>query len=189
MMRKEITYFENKGPENTMETFRLAKARAEELGIKDVIVASTSGETGVKATEIFEGYNIVVVSHHTGYKEPGFQEMTEENLSKIREKGGKVLTCIHAFLGLERAIRSLLNTAYPVEVIAQTLRLFGQGTKVAIEISLMAADAGLIPVDRDVITIGGSGKGADTALVIKPANSIRFFDLFVREIIVKPRAK
>jgi hypothetical protein len=63
----------------------------------------------------------------------------------------------------------------------------GEGTKVCVEITLMAADAGLIPVDADVISIGGSGRGADTALRIQPANAAKFFDLKIREIIAKPR--
>jgi hypothetical protein len=77
--------------------------------------------------------------------------------------------------------------AYQVdEVMAYTLRIFGQGTKVAVEIALMAADAGLVRTGEDVISIGGSGKGADTALVLRPATSSHLFDLRVREVICKP---
>ena len=63
----------------------------------------------------------------------------------------------------------------------------GEGTKVCVEIVVMAADAGLIPVDKDVIDIGGTGRGADTAMVIKPANASKFFNLKIRETIAKPR--
>jgi len=69
------------------------------------------------------------------------------------------------------------------------LRLFGEGMKVAVEIVAMAADAGLIPVDRDVIAIAGTGRGADTAIVIRPANSKNLFDMTIREIIAKPRIR
>jgi hypothetical protein len=55
-----------------------------------------------------------------------------------------------------------------------------------VEITLMAADAGLIPTDQDIIAVGGTGSGADTALRIKPANAARFFDLRIREVIAKP---
>ena len=51
----------------------------------------------------------------------------------------------------------------------------------------MVADAGLIPIDRDIIAIAGSSSGADTALLIKPANASRFFDLKIKEIIAKPK--
>ena len=51
----------------------------------------------------------------------------------------------------------------------------------------MAADAALIPTDTEVIAVGGSGKGADAACVIKPAHMNNFFDLEIREIIAMPR--
>jgi len=65
--------------------------------------------------------------------------------------------------------------------------LLGEGTKVCVEIVIMAADAGLIPVVKDVIAIAGTGRGADTALVVRPANASTFFDLKIRETIAKPR--
>ena len=186
---KSIVYFEKSGEDNTGEVLKLARRRAEELGIKDIVVASTHGNTGAKASEFFKGYNLVVVSHCAGYKEPGSQELTEENRRIIEKNGGRILTCMHTFQGIERAIRNTFNTAYPIEIMAQTLKLFGDGTKVVVEVVAMAADAGLIAVDKDVIGMGGSHSGADTALVIKPANSIRIFDIMIKEIIAKPRGK
>lgn len=186
-IEKTIVYFDDPGDENTEETLRLAKRRADELEIKDVVVASISGATGLKASRLFEGFNLVIVSHHTGLKEPGVQELTEENRKMIEKIGGRILTGTHAFMNVERAIRNMFTTAYPAEIMAQTLRLFGRGMKVAVEIATMAADAGMIPVDKDVICIAGSRKGADTAVVLKPANSTRIFDLTIREIIAKPR--
>jgi hypothetical protein len=62
----------------------------------------------------------------------------------------------------------------------------GEGTKVCVEIALMATDAGLIPVNKDIITVAGTGRGADTALRILPANASKFFDLRIRGVIAKP---
>jgi len=73
------------------------------------------------------------------------------------------------------------------DVVAMTLRMFGQGMKVACEIAAMAADAGLVRTDEEIITIGGTGRGADTAVVVQPACTHRFFGLKVKEIICKPR--
>ena len=70
-------------------------------------------------------------------------------------------------------------------MIADTLRLMGQGVKVAVEIAVMAADAGVLS-GQDIIAIGGTAKGADAAVVIKPAHMNNFFDLKIREIICKP---
>ena len=163
-----------------------AKKRAEDLGIRSVIVASTKGGTGVKAAEMFRGYNVVVVTHSTGFIGPDVQELTRENREQILKTGGKILTTTHAFGGLGRAIRRKFNTYQSDEIVANTLRVFGQGTKVAIEIALMAADSGLVSVKENVISIGGSGGEADTAVVLQPANVQDFFDVKVREIICKP---
>jgi hypothetical protein len=104
----------------------------------------------------------------------------------LQNLGVRVLTCQHAFGGVGRGVRNRLGTYQVDEIMAYTLRTFGQGTKVAIEMALMAADAGLVRTDEDVISIGGTESGADTALVIKPANSSRVFEMKVREIICKP---
>lgn len=186
-IEKNVVYFSNPGEDNTEAVLALAGRRAEELGIRDIVVASTRGETGVKASKVFKEFNLVVVTHHTGFREPGKQEMTEENRRLIEANGGKIFTGTHVFMNVERAIRNKFNTAYPTGIIAQTLRLFCEGMKVAVEIAAMAADAGLIPVDRDVISIAGNGIGADTAAVIRPANSTRIFDMVIREIIAKSR--
>lgn len=185
-MEKMTVYFEKPG-DHTEEVLKLAKKRAEELGIRDIVVASTTGRTGAVASEVFRGYNLVVVTHQVGYKDPGTHELLEEYRREIEKNGARILTCTHAFLGVERAIRKAMNTAYPAEIMAQTLRMFGQGTKVAVEIAAMAADAGMVPHDRDVIAMAGTGKGLDTALVLKPDNTLRIFEVFVREIIAKPR--
>ena len=189
------TYFEKQGKENTERTLELAKRRAEELGIKTILVASTRGETGVKACETFRGYDVVVVTHSTGFKEPNHQELTGENRAAIEAAGGKVLTCQHALGGVGRAVRKKLRTYQLEEFIAYTLRIFGEGMKVVVEIALMAADAGLARTDEaasshvrsGVIAIAGTGRGADTAVVLKPANAQAFFDLRVLEILCKPR--
>lgn len=188
LIERKTVYFEAPGKQNTESVLELVKNYAQAEGIRDIVVASTTGETGAKASRIFKGFNVVVTSHHVGFQEPGMWEMEEDNRKKILENGARILTATHALSGVERAIRKKFETIMPLEIMAHTLRLFGEGTKVCVEITIMAADAGLIPVDREVIAIGGTGIGADTALVIKPANASNFFDLEIREIIAKPRS-
>ena len=187
-MEAKIVYFENPGGENTEEVFRIAKQRAEELGIKTILVASTGGSTGVKAVEAFKGLRVIVVSHATGMREPDTQEFAEENRKTVESKGGTILTTTHAFAGLSRAMKNKFNTIVIADIIANTLRIFGEGMKVACEISMMAADGGLVRTDEDVISIAGTGSsgGADTAVVLKPVNTHNFFDLKIREILCKP---
>jgi uncharacterized protein len=187
MMEIENVYFPEPGSANTERTLEIAKRRAEQLGIKTIVVASTSGETGVKAVKVFANHKVVVVTHAAGFPAPDVQELTQQNRAKILEKGGTILTATHAFGGVGRAVRRRFNTYQVDEIIAQTLRVFGQGAKVACEIALMAADAGLIRTDEEVVSIGGTASGADTALVIKPAHTHDFFELKVREVLCKPR--
>ena len=187
-VERKTVYFEAPGKQNTESVLELVKNYAQDEGIRDIVVASTTGETGVKASRLFREFNLVVVSHHVGFQEPGVWELKEENCKKILGNGAKILTATHALSGAERAVRKKFETIMPLEIMAHTLRLFGEGTKVCVEITVMAADAGLIPVDREVIAIGGTGRGADTALVIKPATASRFFNLEIREIIAKPRS-
>ena len=187
MMEIENVYFPEPGSANTERTLEIAKRRAEQLGIKTIVVASTSGETGVKAVKVFANYKVVVVTHAAGFPAPDVQELTQQNRAKILEKGGTILTATHAFGGVGRAVRRRFHTYQVDEIIAQTLRVFGQGAKVACEIALMAADAGLIRTDEEIISIGGTASGADTALVVKPAHTHDFFELKVREVLCKPR--
>lgn len=181
-----IVYFDRPGAENTEETLRLAKVRAENLAIKNIAVASSTGRTGLLASEIFKSYNLVIVTHVTGFNEPNVQRFLPENRVKIQDNGGKILTAAHAFGGLGRAVNRKFNTIQVDEIIANVLRLFGQGTKVACEVCCMATDAGLFRTDENAIGIGGSGGGADTALVLSPTNTHTFFNMHIREIVCKP---
>ncbi|MFH1775031.1 MAG: pyruvate kinase alpha/beta domain-containing protein [Chloroflexota bacterium] len=186
-MELKVAYFEQKGKENSEEVLRLARQRADELGITSIVVASTVGDTAVRAVDVFQGMKVVVVTHAAGFHEPNTQEFTAENRKAVEDKGGIVLTSAHAFGGISRAIKNKFATVVTGDIIAQTLRIFGQGTKVVCEIALMAADSGLVRTDEDLIAVAGSGRGADTAMVIRPACSHNFFELVVREVLCKPR--
>jgi hypothetical protein len=190
-MELKTTYFEKPGGvENTGKTLALAKARAKALGIKTIVVASTVGGTAVKAINIFKGLKVIVVTHVAGFREANTQEFTEENRKIVESKGGIILTTAHAFGGIHRALSASTPPAPSSaigDIVAMTLRMFGQGMKVACEIAAMAADAGLVRTDEEIIAIGGTGRGADTALVLQPECTHRFFNLKVKEIICKPR--
>lgn len=185
-IERKVRYFEEAGNQNTEALLTIVEEYAKKEGIKDIVVASTTGNTGSQAAETFKGRNVVVVAHAYGFKEPGKSEMEEQCKKKILASKAKIFAGTHALSSIERAVRKDFGTIQPLELIANVLRRMGEGTKVCVEITLMAADAGLIPVDRDIIAIGGTGGGADTALRIRPANSAKFFDLKIREVIAKP---
>jgi hypothetical protein len=186
-IEKRTVYFVEAGEQNTDTLLKVVKEYVEKEGMKYVVVASTTGRTGADAVRILKGYNVIVVTHCYGFQEPGKTELQEEHKKKILAGGAKIFTGVHALSSAERAVRRDFGTIQPLELMANVLRRMGEGTKVCVEITLMAADSGLIPIDEDVVAIAGTGRGADTALRIQPANSSRFFDLKIREIIAKPR--
>jgi hypothetical protein len=186
-IEEKTVYFAKAGEQNTDTLLEVVKKYVEKEDIKNIVVASTTGQTGAKAAEIFKGRNVVIVTHYFGFKEPGKSELQDEYETRILANGAAIFAGTHALSSAERAVRKEFGTIQPLELMAHVLRRMGEGTKVCVEISLMAADAGLIPVDEDIIAIGGTGRGADTALRIHPANAGRFFDLKIRQVIAKPQ--
>jgi hypothetical protein len=67
------------------------------------------------------------------------------------------------------------------------LRWFSQGMKVAVEVSLMAVEAGLLGAGEECVAIGGTDEGADMAIVIRPVFARKVKDLRICEILCKPR--
>ncbi|MDD4876010.1 MAG: pyruvate kinase alpha/beta domain-containing protein [Dehalococcoidales bacterium] len=185
-MELKSVYFEDIHKDNTDDVFRIVQERAEELAIKTIVVASTSGDTAVRAVTNLNGLKIIAVSHYTGMRDPNTQEFTDANKKLVESKGGIVFTTTHLFSGLSSAMRKKFNTYVIGDIIANTLRIFSQGMKVVCEITVMAADGGLVRTDEDIIAIAGTRRGADTAVVIRPVNSGDFFDLKVKEILCKP---
>ncbi len=180
-------YFEKAGPGNSQHVLEAIARRAAALSIEQVLVPTCSGNTALEALDVFpSNLRIVAVTHVTGFKKPDHQELDQGVRKELEGRGVTVFTGQHAFGGVGRAVRNKMATYQVDEIIANTLRIFGHGTKVAVELALMAADAGLVRTDRDVIAAGGSGRGIDTALVLGPSNSFHFFDLKVREVICKP---
>jgi len=182
-------FWDKAGPQNTDDTIKLALQRAAELNIDQVVIASCSGNSAKQLLSYNSGHQVVCVTHHSGFASPGDNEMDPAVREDLIKQGVSVLTTTHFFAGADRALRLQFGGVYPAEIMAQTLRILGQGVKVAVEISIMALDAGLIPFGREIIAIGGTAEGADAAIVIVPAHSKNFFDTQLREIICMPREK
>lgn len=188
-MEVTVKYFETRGKVNTEETLSIAKERARALGIKQIVVASTYGETGRRAIEFFKDMdvNLVIVTISSGFTKEGWI-MPEDVRKELEAKGAKVLTCIHA-LGddVSSSFSSKFGGHNPNEIVAEVLRRFSQGMKVAVEITIIAVESGLIDVNQETIAIAGTDRGADTAIVVKPAYARDFLSFEIKEILAKPR--
>jgi len=187
-MNREVSYFESAGDHNTTRCIDIVDDLVKE-GYRHVVVASTSGDTGLKMAKRLEGkdVNLVVVTHSTGFKSPNHQELHLDIKKEIEKLKGKVFTGTILTHSLETSLSGRFQGVYPTTLIALTLRRLGQGLKVCCEIVMEAVDAGLIPEGEEIVAVGGTGKGADTVCIIKSSASKRFLDLKVLEILAKPR--
>lgn len=184
--------FEEKGSENTPECFKSVAERVKDLGLDYVIVASTSGETGVEAVDFFEDQDVevVVVSHQYGYKEDGKIELEEKYRKKIKESENASLVITSDVLTrVPKIVRGKYGGFSHLDLIADTLRMFSEGMKVCVECTIQAADSGKIPAGEEVAAIAGTGSGADTGVVLKSQHSHKLLDVDIREIICMPRER
>jgi hypothetical protein len=180
-MESRVTYFEERKPENTGVTFKLARERMQALGIKKLVLASTTGQTAAQALDFFKDdqVRLVVVPHQYDFvrRENPFDAGI---LGRLRESGHVVHFGTMIF-----HTDKLFGTSIPT-LMANLLRCFSQGVKVCFEIVLMATDGGHLARGEKIVAIAGTARGADTALVMQAASSQNLGKLRVNEIICKP---
>jgi hypothetical protein len=179
-MEEKILYFEKPGKENTAEVLRLVKERAGARGIKRIVLASTRGDTAKAADNAFRGTGIqmVVVPWQFGFRDK--QPFPPELVSELEGK------CHRVHFGTMLFHTEELYGVQTPRVMANLLRIFGQGIKVCVEIVMMATDGGCFEPGEKIIAVAGTGAGADTAIVVSAASSSKLSMLRVHEIICKP---
>lgn len=184
MKEPKVVYYEAPGKANTEQTLALAIAAAREQGIKNVIVASSRGGTAELLPNDPELQFTVVYTTPT-YRGKDWM-IQPEQAARLRARGINVFTAAHALSGVERAFSTDFKGVYPTEVMAHTLRMFGQGTKVCVEIAAMAVDGGYIENGERVVCVGGTVTGADTAMVLCAAPSHQILKTRIQQYICKP---
>jgi len=175
MIKYTTIYYPQGGAEQTETTLKASQEAAKELDINTILVASTSGETGVKAAELYKdtGINLIVVGHQMGFPKPKVQQFKPENWERIEALGGVVNLGADVVTNSIRQRQRLGHS--PMSIITQTL--IAMKLKVNVEIVVKACDAGLIlPGDR-VISIAGSHKGADTSVIFTANDSPNILDI------------
>ena len=187
MIRREIIYFEEGGPEHTDETINIAFNAVKELGIKKVVVASTTGESGVKTAERFKGTDVkvIVVGHQFGYPAPGVSRFSSGNAEILKTLGAEVYLGTDVLTSSVRQ-RERLGPS-PLSILTQALIMMK--VKVNIEVVAKAADAGLLSPGERVISLAGSHEGLDTAVVIEAQDSANILNIRTREIIAMPLSR
>ena len=184
-----MVIFEEKGKANTKAAAEIAIRRAMELGA-DLVLSSGTGESAEAVLEVADalGYqgHITVVRSVTSYSENGVNRMSPEMREKLEQRGVRIISAAHALSAGERGLSLRFKGVYPLEIMANTLRMFGQGMKVCVECSIMALDGDAVEWKKPVVALGGTGRGLDTAAVITPAFSANILDTVVNEILCKP---
>ncbi|MBI4620192.1 MAG: hypothetical protein HY739_08535 [Desulfobacterales bacterium] len=179
-MEEKIVYFEKTGKVNTPQVLSLVKERGQARDIRRVVLASTRGETARTFAEAFEGSGIelVVIPWQFGFRDT--HPFPRELVTELELKGHQVHFGTMLF-----HTDDLYGTKTP-QVMANLLRIFGQGIKVCVEIIMMACDGGCIEAGETVIAVAGTAGGADTAVVATAAPSTKLTLLRIHEIICKP---
>ncbi|HAH06858.1 MAG TPA: hypothetical protein DCM05_10085 [Elusimicrobia bacterium] len=190
MELKTIAYLDKPGKRGSALCVQAAALRAAELELGWAVAASSSGKTALELARALRKAGartrVVGVGYSAEYAAK-WGGLRPKYVKEAERLGAVFITGTHAFGGVDGAVQKRFGGMPPAGVVAQTFYTLGQGFKVAVEVALMAADQGVLPLKKEALALGGTGEGADTALVLEPACSSKFFDLRIREIVCKPR--
>ncbi len=203
MIERNVKYFEKPGKVNTGATIEAVRTYLEEDNeAVALIVASISGQTALEVKRELAGISIPVVcvtgspswQIYTQYKFPLVPAATR---TKLEKAGVAIVDSVPS--GLSETIEfSFARYGYrsPTWILVETLlAVGGYGLKTAIECVLVATDGGYVPPFKEVVSIAGTDRGADTAIVARSTFSPCVFSsdehkrLVVNEILAMPRNK
>jgi hypothetical protein len=187
-VEKQIFYFDKKGPDNTDKTLDLALACCQDRGIHKIVVASSRGQTALKLHSMASlSVEIIAVTYGAGSRYTDDLEEFNKNQATLVENNIRIVRGLHTLSGAEKTFENKYKTRFtPLNVVADTLRMFCHGVKVCVEIAVMAAEHGFIRTDEEVVVVAGSHHGADTALVLQPAFAANIFDTRIRRLLCMP---
>ncbi len=181
MKEDTVLYFDKGGPEHTGATVEAVKARIPELQPEAVIVASTTGKTGLEMAQALESTNtpVIIVPFQGGTKAAQQYGQPDPEIKAQCE-------CLGAQFLPDTPICRLLDEDRPD--IVNAWRVLGQGFKVALQVASMCVDTALIESSAKVVAIGGTGNGADTAVALTIRGYEDVLKSKINEIIAIPRA-
>ncbi|MCR4405178.1 MAG: hypothetical protein NUW06_07915 [Candidatus Acetothermia bacterium] len=181
-MKRLVRYFASYGAKNTNGVIEAVAERLEEGEIKTVVVASSSGETAIKLAEKVRdrAKRIICVSDPPWGRErfPESPGISLENRAKLEALGVEIIDYM-PYASVAYSWQASGNVYGVLDLLVMASDAFrmvgGNGLKVAIEVGLMATNAGKDAPGEEIIAAGGTGGGADTAIVMKAAFSCVIF--------------
>ena len=196
--KRQVYYFDEPGEENTQLVIEAVSQRLEVGGIRKVIVASTSGETAVEFARSLKGKAELICVSEAPYRRDWGEEwpcLKQEFRQELEELRATIIDKAPYVFHNSVLEAARWPDAFPERLVKETLYSFGQGMKVAVEVALTGVSCGYVTPYEDVIGVGGSSKGADTAIVLRATYPAALFDkdpakrLEIREIIAMPISK
>ena len=196
--KRQVYYFDEPGEGNTDLVVKAVSRRLEAGGVSEVIVASTSGETAVRFARALKGKARLLCVSEAPYRREWGEKwpcLKAKFKKELKELGVDIIDEVPYVFHDSVLENARWSAIFPERLVKETLYCFGQGLKVAVEVALLAVSCGKVAPFRDVIAVGGSSKGADTAIVLRATYPACLFDkdpakrLEIREVIAMPVTK
>jgi hypothetical protein len=170
-MTRACIYFEQPGKANTPKVLKAVVARLAEGDIKAVVVASTTGYTARLFAEAWGEWKetpLISVAESALIREWGaeYPSISPDTKRELGQRGVIVADKAPYIFHNSVIDHAEWRMATPEYVFRETMYCFGQGVKVAVEVVLIAVAMGFLEPFQKVIGVGGTSRGADTALVL-----------------------
>jgi len=173
----QIHYCEKPGSANTDAVLQFVNERLKAGDIHHVAVATNTGSTALRAAELIQAAGVKIFGiHHQSSQWGRHAKPDDAIIAKARQLGVTFIPDqppVTYFRQIEGES-------------ADTLRHFGQGVKVAVEVVEMASHAKLVQPGQLVVGIAGTGRGCDSAIICTAAVPQEIGKLFIREVLAKP---
>ncbi len=202
MEEGKILYFEAPGPQNTEYVVAVVKERVLRGDVGHIVVCSMSGRTALKVANAVRGLDVHVccVTGSASWQIHGYRWplVRGDARRKLEELEVDIIERTPSTLSGETIDYGLARYGWvPASwIVAETLEAVGgYGLKTAVEGVLVATDSGAVPPYLKVVSVAGTGSGADTAIVAKSTFSVCMFSqdpekrFQILEILAMPRNK
>ncbi|MEM2904189.1 MAG: hypothetical protein QW587_00425 [Candidatus Bathyarchaeia archaeon] len=196
---RDVLYFERPGSQNTLPVIEAVNERLRFGDIRTVVVPVTTGKTAELFSRELRGEaEVVTVSEDEAAAATKRIASPERGLLGSLTRSRLEEASRLADKRLRREAFDMTFLPFSGETwnaVRETLYAFGQGMKVAIEVSVVAVELMKVKPYSRVIAVGGTEGGTDTAIVVRTSPQNEAFGketkkrLAVQEIIAIPIEK
>jgi len=167
-----VYLFNRPGAQNTSKVIKAVKRRIHSGGISRVLVASESGRLALGLKKVLGKTTVVCVTCNDEarrkYQKPPLMK------DQLFKHGIEIVDDVEEPLTHKLSFRNWWE-GKTIDLPGQNADLFwmtlicvgGHGLRTAVEIAFMAVEAGAVSVGERVVSVAGTGWGADSAIVMK----------------------